>query len=261
MKHIYNRKKDKVDPRDHKYLAAPLPAPLPPVCDNRHLDGPIDDQGDLGSCTAFSSGGALQYLETQELRANLPLNAAPEEHASVFVEVSKLFIYYNERAIEGTVSDDSGGELRDVVKAIAQSGACQDNLCPYVVSQFTMKPSDAAYAEAANHKITQYASLSSLNDIKHAIASGFPVVFGITVYESFESDAAAQTGNIPMPNLSGEQCLGGHAVCAVGYDDSKQCLIVRNSWGTGWGAAGYFYLPYAYVQDPNLSEDFWVIKK
>jgi len=87
------------------------------------------------------------------------------------------------------------------------------------------------------------------------------VVFGITVYESFEGDEAAKTGMIPMPNISGEQCLGGHAVCAIGYDDNKQCLIVRNSWGTGWGDMGYFYLPYAYVQDPNLAEDFWVIKK
>ena len=84
-------------------------------------------------------------------------------------------------------------------------------------------------------------------------------MFGFTVYESFESDAVAQTGNMPMPN-SAEQVIGGHAVLAVGYDNEDRVFIVRNSWGEGWGDAGYFYMPYAYLLDDNLADDLWTIR-
>lgn len=260
MKRQYKRKKDKADHRDHKFKAAPL-SQLPPVVDNRHLDSPIEDQGELGSYTAFASYGAFQFLEMQEERANLALDASPEEFSNVYTPTSKLFIYYNERMIEGNVGEDTGGEIRDVIKAIAKYGACPDSALPYDVQKFTHKPSPDCYKLAFAHKFTQYASIESLNDIKNTLARSMPVVFGIMVYESFESDAVAKTGLIPMPDLQKEQCQGGHAVCAIGYDDTKQCLIVRNSWGTDWGAQGYFYLPYEYVSNPDLSSDFWSVAK
>ena len=93
--------------------------------------------------------------------------------------------------------------------------------------------------------------------MKGCLASGYPFVFGFTVYESFESDQVAQTGHVPMPQ-AGEQVVGGHAVLAVGYDDSNQWFIVRNSWGPNWGMQGYFTMPYLYLLDPNLSGDFWM---
>jgi C1A family cysteine protease len=95
--------------------------------------------------------------------------------------------------------------------------------------------------------------------MKGCLASGYPFVFGFTVYESFESQQVAQSGVLSMP-AAGETIVGGHAVLAVGYDDSKNAFIIRNSWGDGWGLAGYFYMPYAYLLDNNLSDDFWTIR-
>ena len=95
--------------------------------------------------------------------------------------------------------------------------------------------------------------------MKGCLASGYPFVFGFTVYQSFESKEVATTGQAPMPTSS-EKAVGGHAVMAVGYDDSQQRFTVRNSWGTGWGAAGYFTLAYPYLIQSNLSDDFWTIR-
>jgi C1A family cysteine protease len=99
----------------------------------------------------------------------------------------------------------------------------------------------------------------TLNQLKGCLASGYPFVFGFTVYDSFESPAVAKSSHAPMP-APGEAVIGGHAVMAVGFDDSKQWFIVRNSWGTTWGLKGYFTLPYAYVTDPHLADDFWTIR-
>lgn len=258
---IYNRKKDKEDSRDHKYGLTAMVDNLPEVYDMRHLDGPIENQGAIGSCTSFATAGAFQFLQLVELRAKAPFDISPEEFSDAFTPVSKLFMYYNERMLEGTVDQDSGGQIRDIIKVVAQSGACPETMWPYDVAKFTHRPPAAAYETASSHKITQYARLTSLDDIKHALASGCPVVFGISVYESFESQAVAATGLVPMPNISTERYLGGHAICAVGYDDTKKCLIVRNSWGTSFGDKGYFYLPYDFVSNPSLAEDFWVVRK
>ena len=95
--------------------------------------------------------------------------------------------------------------------------------------------------------------------MKGCLASGYPFVLGFTVYQSFESDTVAQTGHAPMPGPN-EQTIGGHAVLAVGYDDSQNWFIIRNSWGTGWGMQGYFTLPYDYLTNDNLADDFWTIR-
>jgi C1A family cysteine protease len=260
VKRIYNLKPDKRDHRDLLCAVAPS-FNLAPVVDLRPLAPPIENQGDLGSCTAFAGvGGAFDFLELKELRDKAPLTAAPEEFGATFQPGSHLFAYYNERSLEGSVSEDSGGQLRDMVKCLAQWGVCPEPMWPYNIAQFAVKPPDACYHEALKHKISQYARLTSLQQMKTVLASGFPFVFGIYVYESFESQAVAATGKVPMPGAY-EQCLGGHAVCAVGYNDHEQCLIVRNSWGVDWGDKGYFHLPYHYIQNPNLAMDFWVIRK
>ena len=132
---------------------------------------------------------------------------------------------------------------------------------PYVISKFTNKPTDSCYKEATGNKAVKYQRLMrTLYDFKSCLASGFPFVGGFSVYESFESNEVAQTGKMPMPTAN-EQLLGGHAVMFVGYDDSINCWIVRNSWGNKWGDKGYFYMPYEYLLNRNLSDDFWVIQK
>ena len=109
-------------------------------------------------------------------------------------------------------------------------------------------------------KAVQYQRVAqNVNQMKGCLASGYPFVYGFTVYESFESKNVAKTGVVPMP-ASGEKILGGHCVLAVGYDDSQQRFLARNSWGTDWGLQGYFTVPYAYLTDPNLSSDFWTIR-
>jgi len=98
-----------------------------------------------------------------------------------------------------------------------------------------------------------------ISTLKGCLASGYPFVFGFTVYQSFESAQVAKTGIVPMP-APHEAVVGGHAVLAVGYDDASQQFIVRNSWGDGWGIKGYFMMPYGYLTDTSLSDDFWTVQ-
>ena len=235
------------DQRDHLYAAPPsFLAALPPSTDLRAGCPAVYDQGQLGSCTANAIGGAIEF---DRLLQKLP----------DFVP-SRLFIYYNERVIEGTVSSDSGAQIRDGIKTVASQGVCPEPDWPYDIAKFSQKPSAKAYSDAVTDRAISYQSLvQDLNQMKGCLASGYPFVFGFTVYESFETAAVARSGHAPMPG-SGERVIGGHAVMAVGYDDASQWFLVRNSWGTGWGLAGYFTLPYSYLIQPGLSSDLWTIR-
>ncbi|MGA2410396.1 MAG: C1 family peptidase [Candidatus Binataceae bacterium] len=238
---------DLPDHRDFLY-AAPMAllGSLPTKVDMRDRCPAVYDQGQLGSCTANAIGGAIEF-------------DLIKEKAPVFVP-SRLFIYYNERVIEGTVDSDSGAQIRDGIKSVASQGAPHEDLWPYDIAKFADKPSPAAYDDALKHKATLYQRLVQvLNQLKGCLAAGNPFAFGFTVYESFESQEVANTGVVPMPGPN-EQVVGGHAVLAVGYDDSEQRFIVRNSWGPGWGLKGYFTIPYTYLIDQNLASDFWTIK-
>lgn len=239
---------DVPDQRDRLY-SAPMPTrgPLPARADLRGKCPPVVDQGQLGSCTANAIAGAVQF---DRMKQKLKPAFAP----------SRLFIYYNERAMEGTVNSDSGAMIRDGVKSIARLGVCPEKSWPYDIARFKDKPIAACYQEALHYKAVQYQRLTrSLAQFKGCLASAYPFVFGFSVYESFESDAVVKTGNAPMP-AHDEKLLGGHAVLAVGYDDAAQRMLARNSWGTGWGQAGYFTLPYAYFTEPALSDDFWTVR-
>jgi C1A family cysteine protease len=238
---------DLPDHRDLLY-AAPMQvlAKLPTNTDLRAKCPPVFDQGQLGSCTANAIAAAVEFDLMKEKK-------------SVFVP-SRLFIYYNERVMEGTVDSDSGAQIRDGVKSVANKGDCPEKLWPYDINKFANKPSQSCYKEAVKHKAVQYQRVNrDLNQMKGCLASGYPFVFGFSVYQSFESQQVAKTGHASMPS-PGEQAVGGHAVVAVGYDDSQNWFIVRNSWGTGWGMKGYFTLPYAYLLNGNLSDDFWTIR-
>jgi C1A family cysteine protease len=239
---------DLPDQRDHLY-AAPRPTllQLPSQVDLRPQCPPVYDQGQLGSCTANAIAGAFQFAELKE------------QQAGAF-QPSRLFIYYNERMIEHTVSQDSGAQIRDGIKSVATQGVCPESDWPYDITQFAQEPTAQCYTDAAEHTVRSYQRLfQDLTLMKGCLAEGFPFVFGFTVYESFESQQVAQTGQVPMPATS-ETSIGGHAVAAVGYDDSQQWFIVRNSWGPGWGAAGYCYMPYLYLTQRSLASDFWTIR-
>ena len=239
---------DLPDFRDYRYAApSPAAAPLPPKVDLRTFCPPVYDQGELGSCTANAIGGAIEF---DQMKQALP---------DVFVP-SRLFIYYNERVIEGTVDDDAGAMIRDGIKSVARQGAPHETVWPYTIAKFRTKPSAPAYADAAKHTAVLYQRVShALDQMKGCLASGYPFILGFSVYESFETVAVAASGHAPMPKAT-ETLLGGHAVIAVGYEDDREWFLMRNSWGTRWGLAGYFTLPYEYLLDPNLSDDFWTIR-
>jgi len=173
---------------------------------------------------------------------------------------SRLFIYYNERVLEGTVDTDAGAMLRDGMKTANHDGAPPEEDWPYDISKFRSKPPAKVYKEAEEHQVLIYRRIiRSLTQMKACLAGGDPWVFGFSVYESFETPEVARTGEAPMPALA-EGLLGGHAVMAVGYDDATSRFLVRNSWGTRWGMDGYFTMPYAYLTERNLSADFWTIR-
>jgi len=240
------------DHRDHLY-GAPIRTlqTLPPSVDLTAKCPAVYDQGQIGSCTANAIGAALEF---DRMKQGLP-DFMP----------SRLFIYYNERAMEHTTGSDSGAQIRDGVKSVGKQGDCPETEWPYDPSPaqdnklLTKRPTPQCYKDAKKYTAVQYQRIDqSLAQMKGCLAAGSPIIIGFTVYESFESSAVAQTGDAPMPG-PGEQVLGGHAVLVVGYDDATSRFRLRNSWGTGWGKKGCFTLPYTYLTDSNLSSDFWTI--
>ncbi|HVS94362.1 MAG TPA: C1 family peptidase [Mucilaginibacter sp.] len=207
---------------------------------------PIYDQGPLGSCTADAIAGAFEFeLLKQQLTDFTP---------------SRLFIYYNERVMENSVNTDSGASLRDGIKTVASQGVCDERLWPYIISEFNHKPYDSCYQAALQNIVSEYYNIDQdLDQMKNCLAHGYPFVFGFSVYESFEDPSVGQTGIVSIPGPD-ESIVGGHAVMAVGYDDTQGTFTLRNSWGTNWGMGGYFTMPYEYLTRSDLSGDFWNIK-
>lgn len=201
---FYGWRPDTPDIRDRPFR--PKVVHVPRKVDLRPDMPKVYDQGSLGSCSGNAIAAAIQY----ERRKGKQPDFVP----------SRLFIYYNERAIEGTVKEDAGAEIRDGIKAVHKLGACPETLWPYDIKKFAQKPLRAAYREAKSDLVSEYLRVpQTLSDLKACLASGYPIVFGFTVYEGFEGDAIAKTGKQPMPK-KGEKALGGHAVLAVGYDDA-----------------------------------------
>ncbi|HAJ56579.1 MAG TPA: peptidase [Candidatus Omnitrophica bacterium] len=240
----YGWKPDIPDQRDFLYKAIRPVIRLPKTVDLTRFCSAVEDQGALGSCTAQALAGNLEFLDNKI--------------DSIYEDVSRLFIYYNERVLEKAVDFDSGASLRNGIKTLVKTGYCRESLWPYEIGSFAIKPPRNCYLEAKKHCIESYHRLSTISEMLICLAEGYPFVFGFAVYESFESQAVARTGRAHMPKKD-ERMLGGHAVTAVGFNQKEERFLIRNSWGTNWGKKGYFTLPYEYVK--TLAADFWTIRK
>ena len=246
-------KPDIPDVRDYKYgvMRLPLEAPikLPPLIDLRigkpGMPG-VYDQGELGSCTGNAIAGALEFNRRKQKIGD-------------FVP-SRLFIYYNERAAEGTINEDAGAYIRTGIKSVATIGYCHESIWPYNIDKFRDKPSAKAYTDAQKFKALTYYRLNNtdLYQLKACLAAGYPFIFGYALYKSFY-DADNNNGVSSMQKHDDEM-LGGHCVICVGYDDNKEKFIIRNSWGKKVGDKGYYYMPYQYLINPELSDDMWTIR-
>lgn len=233
----YHLLKDIPDERD--YVLQISSQTLPIYFDLRPQCPLVYDQGQEGSCTANAGVAA---------RAMLLKNPN--------ILLSRAFLYYEERNLEGSTTSDSGATIRDVCRAMNIYGVCEEIYMPYGKTNISTPPTPIALANAIKYKIKSYQRLTSLSDIKTYLATkSQPILIGMQVYQSMETQTVAQTGKLPMPTMV-EQMLGGHAVLVVGYDDNKQVLIVRNSWGQNWGDKGYFYMPYNYFN--KYTSDYWV---
>lgn len=251
-KRAYPIKRQVADPKDRvkSYNLHPS-VKLAATVDLRPSCPPIFDQGQLGSCSANAGNAYVMMLIGRQ-------SGKPITEIKM---LSRLFQYYNERLIEGTVGEDAGAQMRDIGKAAQKYGVCTELLDPYIIEKFAETPTEQEYAEALNYKINSYHSLTTVEDIQTYLAvHQMPVLMGMEVFPSFESDTVAQTGIVPMPKKS-EASLGGHAVLIVGYKKIGRTLyfIVRNSWGEGWGDKGYFYLPATYITK-GYAFDFWVLE-
>lgn len=247
MSKNYGWRPDVPDQRDYTLCVTREDiAALPKSVDLRAGMPPVWDQGQLGSCTGNAISAVVEF---EQRKIHPQWDFAP----------SRLFIYYNERDAEGSIASDAGAQIKTGIQVVNKLGVCREDLWKYDTTKFAEKPPQVAYDNAVKHHALLYQRVpQNVDAMKKVLASGHTFVFGFAVYDSFESDIVAHTGIVPMP-LSTEKFLGGHAVTACGYDDSY--LIVRNSWGSGWGIGGYFMFPWDYATNNHLCDDIWAISR
>jgi C1A family cysteine protease len=202
----------------------------------------------MASCTANAISAAILFNQAKQ-----PNPKAENE----WVWPSRLFIYYNERVIEGTTESDAGAQIRDGIKVVAGMGVCKEGDWAYSINNLKRQPDPECYVQAKRELVTSYCRvMPNLTALKACLVAGTPFVFGISIYESFESDQAKQTGLIATPSQS-DPLIGGHAMLCKGYDDELQCFLVQNSWGPEWGIKGFCWIPYDYMLSSAM--DVWAI--
>ncbi len=244
MHRIYNLNISRIKTENIKFKSTPIPVvtSFPDIIDLRKDCPPIYDQGNLGSCTSNALAAAFYYISKTKFNP------------------SRLFIYYNERKIEHSVKKDSGATLNDGINSLEKYGVCEEQLWPYIIEKFTIKPDRICYINARDNKvITAVNIIQELSTMKSYLVNNLPFVIGIAVYTSFENENVNKTGRVSLPNVETEQLLGGHAILIVGYNDNDKTFIFRNSWGINWGDTGYGYIPYDYITNVSLTSDLWCI--
>ena len=247
-KRNYGWKKAPPDARDYKLKTSnpEIYKSLTPKVDLRPIVPEVLDQGQTSACTAHALTMAERIARIKQVLHD--------------VKLSRIFVYFNERLIEGTTSSDAGAILRDGANVLHTYGAPLESDWPFDPSQLTVKPPDQAYKDAVQDEVNNYFTVDqTLNEIKLCLFEGYPVAFGATIFNEFEGDEVAKTGIVPMPTNNSVQA-GGHAILIVGYDDSTQRFTVLNSWSDQWGDKGYCYFPYDYITNTDLCSDFWTIR-
>jgi C1A family cysteine protease len=252
IRRTYGAKPSPFDPRDFKYARLETPAKRPRKATVRRTGEPVFDQGQEGSCVFNAAAGAIEHL--------IPTFIA-----------SRSFTYYEYRSSIHDLKDDNGADPRAALEVIRKLGApaekdwAYDGQDPSVSKTFRKRPTATIKAEAKKLVGLEYQALGQtagiLNDICDCIAhTKLPVMIGIAVYSSFESDEVARTGKIPVPGVN-EQLLGYHEILAESYDDDAKVLEIRNSWNTDWARGGYALMPYAYASNIKLLTDANVVTK
>jgi C1A family cysteine protease len=231
----------RADPKDFRdKLYTRVNAPLQKIVDLRPWTSAVEEQGRLGSCTGNAVVGAYELLQNYKTGHN--------------VDLSRLFVYYNSRLLEGSVTQDEGAYIRDAIKALRVYGVCAESLWPYRIDRFAMTPDETSYKDAKKRNIKNYYRLTSIEYIVDALNNNWPVVVGMLVYTSF--DAITQNDYVVKLPGKNESPLGAHAMTLVGYDLDKELLLCRNSFGTEWGHNGYCWIPFDYVESEFI--DMWI---
>lgn len=212
--------------------------------DLRRYCSEVEDQGEIGGCVGNAVVGALELIENRD--------------GHPYVELSRMFIYYNSRLMHNDQNNDSGTYIRIAMGTLSSLGTCAETKWPYDPSKYNVRPTWGSYREAYAHKINSYYRIFAegsqrTEQIKQALRSEHPVVFGMTIDESYFY--VGRNGVVKMPDK--RDFIGGHAQLIVGFNDARRVFIVRNSWGTSWGDNGYAYVPYDYL-DAGEADDVWV---
>ena len=238
---VFKVRADPYDNRDYLYVRSSS-SKLKSTVDLRTWASAVEDQLHLGSCVGQAIVGAFELMVNKSY---------PER----FVDLSRLFVYYNARLLDNWVNEDVGAYVRDGVKSLAQWGVCSELLWPYIVDKFANTPSVESYLDAKNRIIKKYYRVKTLDDCLYALSDDYPVVISMHVFNSFYDLELPGRAVLSMPG-EWEELIGGHAVTLVGYDINKKQFITRNSFGPVWGDRGYFLMPFEYLEKYTM--DNWI---